>query len=105
MLSGLSSAQHDWKLANEDYTHRRGEGTGEVAAVAGVGEETEAEEEEVVGSGAAAAAFASWFVSPHLDELQVFDETDRIVPLHPVYAVPGKCVADIKAYFDAKQGF
>lgn len=51
------------------------------------------------------AAPESWFVSPYLDEVQVFDERDRIVPLHPVYAIPAECVADIKAYFDAKQGF
>lgn len=56
-------------------------------------------------STAAAAALASWSVSPDLDEVQVFDEEDRIVPLHPVYAVPAECVADIKAYFGAKQGF
>lgn len=54
---------------------------------------------------AAAAALASWSVSPDLDEVQVFDEQDRIVPLHPVYAIPAECVADIKAYFGAKQGF
>lgn len=51
------------------------------------------------------ASLASWSVSPYLDEVQVFDEQDRIVPLHPVYAIPSECVSDIKAYFDAKQGF
>ncbi|KAF3761291.1 terpenoid cyclases/Protein prenyltransferase [Cryphonectria parasitica EP155] len=76
VLSGLSSAQHKWKLAAEATT-----------------------------AAAASAALASWSVSPHLDEVQVFDEQDRIAALHPVYAVPISCVTDIKAYFAAKQGF
>lgn len=63
------------------------------------------DETSTAAAAAADAALASWSVSPDLDEVQVFDEEDRIVPLHPVYAVPAECVADIKAYFGAKQGF
>lgn len=58
-----------------------------------------------VAPGGAGATLASWSVAPYLDEVQVFDEQDRIVPLHPVYAVPLSCVTEMRAYFDAKQGF
>lgn len=47
----------------------------------------------------------SWSVTPYLDEARVFDEQDRIVPLHPLYALPVSRVADIKRYFEAKAGF
>lgn len=91
VLSGLSSAQHKWELVTPSPA-----GGIAASATAGSGDEKTA---------AAAAALASWSVSPDLDEVQVFDEEDRIVPLHPVYAVPAECVADIKAFFGAKQGF
>lgn len=98
VLSGLSSAQHKWELVTSSPA-------GETAASATAG----SDEKEGVSldekATAAAAALASWSVSPDLDEVQVFDEEDRIVPLHPVYAVPAECVADIKAFFGAKQGF
>lgn len=93
MLSGLSSAQHKWELA---ATTRGGLDADPNAGVEEDAEEAEANFEEPA---------ASWSVSPYLDEVQVFDEQDRIVPLHPVYAIPSECVSDIKAYFDAKQGF
>lgn len=47
----------------------------------------------------------SWSVMPYLDEAQIFDEQDRLAPLHPLYALPVGRVADIKRYFDAKPGF
>lgn len=90
VLSGLSSAQHKWELVGD-----------EIAAVA----TKEDANTGMVEANVTAGALASWSVSPYLDEMQVFDERDRIVPLHPVYAVPVECAADIKAYFDAKQGF
>jgi protein farnesyltransferase subunit beta len=46
-----------------------------------------------------------WTVSPYLDEVQIFEEDDRVVPIHPVYAIPHKSVDDIRRYFSAKQGF
>lgn len=101
VLSGLSSAQHKWELAAV-YAE-------ETAGATTAGDD---EQEEEVAAGqrddkatAAAAALGTWSVSPYLDEVQVFDEQDRLVPLHPVYAIPADCVADIKAYFGAKQGF
>lgn len=96
MLSGLSSAQHKWELAAPGLA-----GTAAAATAGGNVEEANVDEKTT----AAAASLASWSVSPDLDGVQVFDEQDRIVPLHPVYAVPAECVADIKAYFEAKQGF
>lgn len=91
MLSGLSSAQHKWELVSDGVSAAA---TAEEEANAGMVEAT-----------FTAGALTSWTVSPYLDEAQLFDEQDRIVPLHPVYAVPVECAADIKAYFDAKQGF
>lgn len=46
-----------------------------------------------------------WTVSPYVDEEQVFEEVDRVEPIHPVYAIPKKNVDEIIAYFSAKQGF
>lgn len=90
MLSGLSSAQHRWELKS------RSPGPSDTAEEAETGEfEANADEGEL----------ASWTVSPYLDGVQLFDDQDRISPLHPVYAVPVECAADIKAYFHAKQGF
>lgn len=92
VLSGLSSAQHKWELAA-------------AATPSGVNKDEEAAQTVDDKTTAAAAALGMWSVSPYLDEVQVFDEQDRLVPLHPVYAVPAECVADITAYFGAKQGF
>lgn len=90
VLSGLSSAQHKWELVENQ----------EIAASAAA---ADADADE--GANLAAGSLGSWSVSPYLDEVQVFNEQDRIVPLHPVYAIPAECVADIKTYFDTKQGF
>lgn len=100
MLSGLSSAQHKWELVTPSPA-------GGTAASVTAGSDDERKDSASLDekTTAAAAALASWSVSPDLDEVQVFDEEDRIVPLHPVYAVPAECVADIKKFFVAKQGF
>lgn len=91
VLSGLSSAQHKWEL--------------ETAGATTAGDDQQEAAQMDDKATAAAAALATWSVSPYLDEVQVFDDQDRLAPLHPVYAVPAECVADIKAYFGAKQGF
>ena len=83
MLSGLSSAQHKWELVS--------------ASPEATSAEAKLDGQPVLPP--------SWSVSPYLDEVQIFDEQDYIVPLHPVYAVPVECVADIKSYFERKQGF
>lgn len=70
VLSGLSSAQHQWRWV--PLVDQEGDG---------------------------------WTVSPYVDEVQIFEEEDRLVPIHPIYATPKKCVDDIRQYFAAKQGF
>lgn len=89
MLSGLSSAQHKWELVDSSQIH------GTVA---------EGREEANIAVTAAVEP-SSWAVDPHVDEEQVFDEEDRLVPLHPVYAIPVAALTSIKSYFEAKQGF
>ena len=46
-----------------------------------------------------------WTVSPYLDDVQIFEESDRVAPIHPVYALPANSVGDIKGYFSLKKGF
>lgn len=101
VLSGLSCAQHKWELAAAVPGGAGATPTTTAAAAAAAGEEAN----NVEAPPAPVFDAASWTVSPYLDEVQVFDEQDRLVPLHPVYAIPSECVSDIKAYFDAKQGF
>lgn len=48
---------------------------------------------------------AMWDVEPCVEGDQVFDEGDRVVPSHPVYAIPQERVAAITAYFGEKPGF
>lgn len=99
MLSGLSSAQHKWELDSiiSPALSRAGETAAAATATAGTEEGPKVDQQ--------AAQPASWSVSPYLDEVQIFDEQDRIAPLHPVYAIPAECVTDIKFYFEKKQGF
>lgn len=99
MLSGLSSAQHKWELNSS--SSQPAPPADEIAAAASAG----VEERPGLDDQRAAYLPASWSVSPYLDEVQVFDEQDRIAPLHPVYAIPTECVTDIKSYFERKQGF
>ncbi|KAF9876197.1 farnesyltransferase beta subunit ram1 [Colletotrichum karsti] len=75
VLSGLSSAQHQWDLTyvNEDETILP-------------------EPKWVVSPCAEEGA-------------QIFDEEDRVGTIHPVYTIPQESVDDMKAYFAAKQGF
>lgn len=42
---------------------------------------------------------------PYMDEVQVFEESDRVVPIHPVYAIPQEAVEKVRHYFSDKQGF
>ncbi|KAK7719349.1 CAAX farnesyltransferase (FTase) subunit beta [Diaporthe eres] len=94
VLAGLSSAQHKSELVD--------------AGVPGV-DATECDAGStggtMLGVGGQPYLNTSWSVTPYLDEAQIFDEQDRLVPLHPLYALPVGCVADIKRYFDAKPGF
>ncbi|EFX02793.1 farnesyltransferase beta subunit ram1 [Grosmannia clavigera kw1407] len=82
VLSGLSSAQHKWELVAPE---------GEPALSAG---DTDM------------PASPTWLVSPFVgDDMQVFEEADRVNTLHPVYAIPADCVARTQEFFRAKAGF
>ncbi|CAK7264879.1 CAAX farnesyltransferase (FTase) subunit beta [Sporothrix epigloea] len=92
VLSGLSSAQHKWKLVDEPI----------VVASAGAGGEThEAEKFTYYES--------VWKVSPFsftgVEGTQVFDEDDRVATAHPVYTILAERVDQIQAYFRSKAGF
>jgi len=90
VLSGLSSAQHQWELDEPYGNNDNG------------GEDVEGKEErERKGTDGEAV----WAVLPFLDGPQVFDNGDRVRPIHPVYAIPQPCVRAMKEYFDGRQGF
>ncbi|KAK3905205.1 terpenoid cyclases/protein prenyltransferase alpha-alpha toroid [Staphylotrichum tortipilum] len=80
VLSGLSSAQHQWELDEPDETE------GPAASVLGLADPV-------------------WAVLPYLDGPQVFDNGDRVRPIHPVYAIPQQQVRAVKEYFSGKKGF
>lgn len=75
VLSGLSSVQHKWTLA-------------------------EARPEGLPGVGADA-----WIAAPYLRGPRLFDEADRVLTTHPVYAIPQHKVDAIRGYFASKVGF
>ncbi len=77
VLSGLSSAQHQWEL------------------------EDELSSTSVLGP----TADSVWAVLPYLDGPQVFDNADRVRPIHPVYAIPQQQVRAVKEFFGGKMGF
>ncbi|KAK3941586.1 terpenoid cyclases/protein prenyltransferase alpha-alpha toroid [Diplogelasinospora grovesii] len=77
VLSGLSSAQHEWELAEPTETKTAGDDPDSV-----------------------------WAVLPFLDfDSQFFDQRDRVRPIHPVYAIPVQHQRAIRSYFLAKEGF
>ncbi len=75
VLSGLSAAQHQWRLTiSEENTAPRD--------AAGV-----------------------WTVFPYPEDTQIFGPQDRIQPTHPVYAIPLDKQLAARDYFLAKEGF
>lgn len=84
VLSGLSSAQHQWELDAPEPEVATGEDTAAVASE---------------------AADLVWAVLPYLDGVQIFDNKDRVRPIHPIYAIPQQNVRAMKEYFQDKQGF
>lgn len=86
VLSGLSSAQHQWELDEL--------------------EEPDAQQpDEDVAAAAVRPKEAVWAVLPYLDGLQVFDNKDRVRPIHPVYAIPQPNVRAVQDYFADRPGF
>ena len=93
VLSGLSSAQHQWDLDSDPLPLGEGEGEGESnnhpTLLAALG------------------ADAVWNVFPYIDDNsdQIFEDSDRVRPIHPAYAIPQKNVNGIRAYFQGRSGF
>ena len=50
-------------------------------------------------------ADAEWKVWPFGEIEQVFDEKDRVDPMHPIYNIPPDAAINMKTYFVAKEGF
>ncbi|KAF4125543.1 protein farnesyltransferase subunit beta [Geosmithia morbida] len=75
VLSGLSSVQHKWMLAK-------------------------ARPEELAGLGS-----DEWVATPYLKGPRLFDEEDRVLTTHPVYAIPQHKVVEMMGYFTSKVGF
>lgn len=46
-----------------------------------------------------------WAASPFSEDDQIFDEEDRVRPVHPVYVIPQEKVEAARQYFVAKSGF
>ncbi|KAH7635185.1 terpenoid cyclases/protein prenyltransferase alpha-alpha toroid [Sordaria sp. MPI-SDFR-AT-0083] len=85
VLSGLSSAQHQWDLDSDPLPLPEGETTPTMAAL---------------------GADSIWNVFPFIDDNdQVYEDSDRVRPIHPAYAIPQKNVAGIRAYFQGRSGF
>lgn len=40
-----------------------------------------------------------------MDEVQVFEEEDRLEPVHPVYVIPQRHVENVQRYFQDRQVF
>ena len=80
ILSGLSSAQHQWDLTAP---------TPNPAPAAGAG------------------ADPVWTVLPYVDDggVQVYEQEDLVRPIHPVYAIPQRAQEGMRAYFLGKEGF
>lgn len=78
MLAGLGSAQHKWYF-DASQTH------------SGVHEDL--------------AAPYQWSSEVFVEEIQIYDEEDRVKTLHPVFALPENVPERTRAYFIAKGGF
>ncbi|KAK4665991.1 CAAX farnesyltransferase (FTase) subunit beta [Podospora pseudopauciseta] len=46
-----------------------------------------------------------WMVLPYLEGEQVFENADRVRPVHPVYVIPQGAVRAMRGYFRGKGGF
>ncbi|RCI15829.1 hypothetical protein L249_2779 [Ophiocordyceps polyrhachis-furcata BCC 54312] len=75
VLSGLSAAQHDWALG------------------------------QVRGDGVVVLDGDEWIATPFAKGEQIFEEEDRLQPIHPIYAIPKHKVASCQQYFASKDGF
>lgn len=47
----------------------------------------------------------NWTVTPDVEGSQIFEENDRVVTVHPVYAIPKHAVEYVQQHFALKAGF
>ncbi|KAK4103203.1 terpenoid cyclases/Protein prenyltransferase [Parathielavia hyrcaniae] len=99
VLSGLSSAQHQWLLDDPEAAQQQQQQKGQ-AEQGPVPDQTTSPPLPSLAGGEAV-----WAILPYLDGLQVFDNADRVRPIHPVYAIPQQSVRAMRDYFRARQGF
>ncbi|KAK4147551.1 terpenoid cyclases/protein prenyltransferase alpha-alpha toroid [Dichotomopilus funicola] len=95
VLSGLSSAQHQWELDDEPRpplaespAETKDAETSKIPSDQDIDPEAHLE--------------AVWAVLPYLDGPRVFDNDDCVRPIHPIYAIPQGSVRAIRAYFGEK---
>ncbi|KAK4127211.1 terpenoid cyclases/Protein prenyltransferase [Parathielavia appendiculata] len=104
VLSGLSSAQHQWVLDEPEPEATQQQLKGQAEGLV---------PEKTAGEGTLSSSPLSslpggeavWAVLPYLDGLRIFDNTDRVRPIHPVYAIPQQSVRAMREYFRARPGF
>lgn len=46
-----------------------------------------------------------WKVTPRVDDSQIYDEEDRVQPIHPTYTIPNHMFYNMRGYFASKPGF
>jgi protein farnesyltransferase subunit beta len=46
-----------------------------------------------------------WTSEPIIEDSQIFDEKDRVTPLHPIFVIPEGVAEKTRAYFSSKGGF
>lgn len=78
VLAGLASAQTNWRFNDK------------------------AKAEDI--AGLLSAPF-SWSSDPDIVEDQIYDEADRVKPLHPIFVIPEEAVVQIHTHFLNKQNF
>lgn len=44
-------------------------------------------------------------VFPYLDDVQIYENVDRLRTVHPVYVIPPRKAEEMMAYFKAKESF
>jgi protein farnesyltransferase subunit beta len=109
VLSGLSSAQHQWELDDEPAPASETEPETEPKATQEGQPDVVRDDPETERVSpplpSLAGQEAVWAVLPYLDGLQIFDNADRVRPVHPVYAIPQQCVRAMREHFRGRQGF
>lgn len=103
VLSGLSAAQHQWELDDEPRPppEESPAETKDARTTTDSAESSRTPSDQDIDPEAHLEAV--WAVLPHLDGPRVFDNDDRVRPIHPIYAIPQASVRAIRAYFGEKR--